>query len=76
MFKFVEIVTSALGVLYLIMFMYGLVMIYQAAATLRKDPEEGMKGIIGAIFLVAGPLILRFLFSEFQIDTGMLFGAR
>ncbi len=70
----VDLLHKTLNVLYVIMFLYGVVMLFQAGAKFNSgNSEEGMKGILGAAFLVAGPLLIRWLFELFNINTGMLF---
>jgi hypothetical protein len=70
----IDMLHRSLNVLYMIMFLYGVVMLVNAGSKFNSGSnDEGMKGVLGAAFLVAGPLLIRWMFALFGVNTGMLF---
>lgn len=57
---------------YMVAFMYGVVLIFEAAWNLKNSQiAEGLSGILAALFLAMGPSLISFLFTVFGLPGGL-----
>ena len=60
-----------LQAVYMVAFMYGVVLIFEASWRLKSAQiAEGLNGILAALFLVMGPSLIRILFTLFGLPGG------
>lgn len=60
-----------LQAVYMIAFMYGVVLIFEASWRLKSaQVAEGLNGILAALFLVIGPSLIQVLFTLFGLPGG------
>ena len=60
-----------LQAVYMIAFMYGVILIFEAAWSFKNaEIAEGMSGILAALFLALGPAAVGLLFSVFGLPGG------
>ena len=60
-----------LKAVYMIAFMYGVILIFEAAWKLKSSQvEEALLGILAALFLVIGPALIQLLFTVFSLPGG------
>ena len=67
----VEGAAILLKAVYMIAFMYGVILIFEAAWKLKSSQvEEALTGILAALFLVIGPSLIQLLFTVFSLPGG------
>ncbi len=60
-----------LRAVYMVAFMYGVVLIFEAAWRLKSAQiAEGLNGILAALFLAMGPTLIRTFFTVFGLPGG------
>lgn len=60
-----------LQAVYMVAFLYGLVLIFEAAWKIKSSQlDEALSGILAALFLAMGPSLMRLLFSTFGLPGG------
>ena len=60
-----------LKAVYMIAFMYGVILIFEAAWKLKSSQiEEALIGILAALFLAIGPSLIHLLFLVFSLPGG------
>ncbi len=63
--------TYILQAVYMVAFIYGVVLIFEAAWSLRSSQiSDALNGILAALFLVLGPTLIQVLFSVFSLPGG------
>lgn len=64
--------STALLVLFMIGFFWGVIKIWAGASAISKGDAEGKSGIIGGIIIAAAAAIMGVLFSIFGLDDAVL----
>jgi len=60
-----------LRAVYMIAFIYGVILIFEAAWKMKNaQVAEAMMGILGALLLAMGPTLIRVLFTIFALPGG------
>jgi hypothetical protein len=67
----VQGIAHLLQAVYMIAFIYGVVLIFEAAWSLKSSQiSDALNGILAALFLVLGPSLIQVLFSIFSLPGG------
>ena len=63
--------TLILQAVYMVAFMYGVILLFEAAWKIKSSQiAEGLNGILAALFLAMGPSVLRLFFTIFGLPGG------
>ena len=66
-----EGIQLVLQAVYMVAFMYGVVLLFEAAWKLKSsDVAESINGITAVLFLAVGPTIIRTFFTIFGLPGG------